>query len=114
MFWHGGCIIRELFRIKKYNANTLIISMCIRTIGQIYNLRFSRRLNSIKYSRTSNRVRWLNGEETNISRTISVLVIRELNQFPDDEDRVSKKMSNYKVTFHDFKSVNVVQLVRAK
>jgi hypothetical protein len=28
---------------------------------------------------------WLNGEQTNVSRTISVLVIRE--QFADDKDR---------------------------
>ena len=37
--------------------------------------------NSIKYTQSSSRVRWLNGELTNFSRTISVLVIRELNTF---------------------------------
>jgi len=41
----------------------------------IYNLKLSRRLNSVKLSRSSRRVTWLDGEWTNASRTISVPVI---------------------------------------
>jgi hypothetical protein len=32
----------------------------------------------MKNSRATSRVKWLNGEETNVSRTISVLVFRVL------------------------------------
>jgi hypothetical protein len=42
---------------------------------------------SIKFSWASSRVSWLNGEQTDILRTISVLVIREPSQVPDDKDR---------------------------
>jgi hypothetical protein len=43
----------------------------------LYNVKVSRRLNSVKYFRTSSRVKWSNGESTKVSRTISVLVVRE-------------------------------------
>jgi hypothetical protein len=33
---------------------------------------------AIKLSRAANHVRWLKADETNVSRTISVLVLREL------------------------------------
>jgi len=36
---------------------------------------------TVKYSRTSSCVRWSNGEEMNVSRTVRVLVFRELTQF---------------------------------
>jgi len=36
---------------------------------------------TVKYSRTSSCMRWSNGEEMNISRTICVVIFRELTQF---------------------------------
>jgi hypothetical protein len=42
----------------------------------LYDVEFSRRLCIIKSSRVTSRVMWLNGEETNVSRTISVLFLR--------------------------------------
>jgi hypothetical protein len=36
--------------------------------------------NLIKFSRVSSRVKWLNGEKTNASMTISVLVLRVLRK----------------------------------
>jgi hypothetical protein len=50
-----------------------------------YNdLELSRRLCIIKSSWATSRVKWLNGEKTNVSRTISVLVLRVLKwlEFP--------------------------------
>ena len=44
----------------------------------LYSLKVSRRLNKVKYFRTSSRVKWSNGESTIVSRTISVLVVREM------------------------------------
>jgi hypothetical protein len=38
----------------------------------------SRRLSTMKFSRAISRVRWFNGEKTNVSNTISVLVLRVL------------------------------------
>jgi hypothetical protein len=38
----------------------------------------AQQLNSIKYSLASSHIRWLNGELTNILRTISALIIRKL------------------------------------
>jgi hypothetical protein len=40
-------------------------------------MKLSRRINSIKFSYASSHVRRLNGEYTDVSRTISVLIIRE-------------------------------------
>lgn len=50
-------------------------------------LRLWRRLNSIKFARATSRVRWFNGEKNNVPKTISVIAIRELSQFPDDKGR---------------------------
>jgi hypothetical protein len=44
----------------------------------LYDLEFSWRLSEIKSSRAASRVKWLSGEKTNVSRTISVLVLRVL------------------------------------
>jgi hypothetical protein len=44
--------------------------------------------NVIKLSLAACHARWLKADETNILRTISVIVPRELGlQFPEDEDR---------------------------
>jgi hypothetical protein len=40
-------------------------------------LRLSRRLRLIEFSRASSRVKWLKVDKTDVSRTISVLVLRE-------------------------------------
>jgi hypothetical protein len=40
----------------------------------------------MKFSRTISRVKWLSGEKTNVSKTISVLIILS-DQYPEDEDR---------------------------
>jgi hypothetical protein len=40
----------------------------------------------IKFSRATSRVKWLNGEKTNVSRTISVTPSRPVLQYPEDED----------------------------
>jgi hypothetical protein len=45
----------------------------------IYDLELSWRLSVIKFSRATSRVRWLKGEKNNVSRTISVLVLRVLS-----------------------------------
>jgi hypothetical protein len=50
----------------------------------VYDLELSRRLSIIKFSRATSRVKLLNGEKTNVSRAISVLVLRELKN-PKDE-----------------------------
>jgi hypothetical protein len=44
-----------------------------------YDLQLSWRLCIIKSSRATSRVKWLNGEKPNVSRTISVLVLRVLS-----------------------------------
>jgi len=49
-----------------------------------HNLNLSRVQNSVKFSRASSRVIWLNGEWTNFSSTIFFLIG---HQFPNDEDR---------------------------
>jgi len=48
------------------------VFLCFASLSQqtfIYNLKLFRRLNSIKLSRSSRRVRWLDGEWTNASKT---------------------------------------------
>jgi hypothetical protein len=44
----------------------------------LYDLELSWRLSIIKFSRATSRVKWLNDEKTNVSRTISILVLRVL------------------------------------
>jgi hypothetical protein len=44
----------------------------------MYDLELSRRLSIIKFSRATICIKWLIGEKTNVSRTISVLVLRVL------------------------------------
>jgi hypothetical protein len=41
-------------------------------------MKLSWRLNAIKLSWAASRVRWLKADEINVSRTMSVLVLREL------------------------------------
>jgi hypothetical protein len=51
------------------------------TLYEVYNL-------YVKFSRASSRVKWLKVDKTDVSRTISVLVVRETEgdfSFPDDE-----------------------------
>jgi len=43
-------------------------------------------MNSVSLFWASSHVRWLNSEQTNISRTISGLIIREGHRFPDDKN----------------------------
>jgi preprotein translocase subunit SecG len=45
-----------------------------------YDLNLSWLLNAIKLARAASHVKWLKTDETNISRTISVLVLRELKK----------------------------------
>jgi hypothetical protein len=40
----------------------------------------------MKSSRATSRVRWLNGEKTNVSRTISEGPSTEVLKYPEDED----------------------------
>lgn len=49
-------------------------------LHQKRNLKLSRLVNSIKYARNSSSIRWLYGEYTNVSSTVSVLVVRELTR----------------------------------
>jgi hypothetical protein len=44
----------------------------------MYDQELSRRLSIMKFSRATSRVRWLKDEKTNVSRTISALVLRAL------------------------------------
>jgi hypothetical protein len=43
-----------------------------------WDLLLSRQLSTMKFSRTISRVKLLSGEQTNVSKTISVLVLRVL------------------------------------
>jgi hypothetical protein len=47
------------------------------TTRKLYSL-LSRRLSMLKFSRAISRVKWLSGDKTNVSKTISVLVFRVL------------------------------------
>jgi hypothetical protein len=49
----------------------------------LYDLEFSQRLSIIKSSRATSRIKWLNREKTNVSSTISVLVLRVLPSVED-------------------------------
>lgn len=49
-------------------------------LHQKRNLKLLRLVNSIKFARTSSRVRWFYGQYTNVPSTISFLVVRELTQ----------------------------------
>lgn len=42
-------------------------------------MKLSCRLSSVNLSQTTSCIRWLNSEQTNISRTVSILVIWELH-----------------------------------
>jgi len=46
----------------------------------IYNLQRSQRLKSIKLFRDGSHITWLNSEKAKVSRTISVIFIREINK----------------------------------
>jgi hypothetical protein len=48
--------------------------------SNMYDLELSQRLRIIKSAWATSHVKWLNGEKTNISRTISVLVLRVLKK----------------------------------
>jgi hypothetical protein len=53
--------------------------LCHRGLPRIKCIgRSKRRFSATKYPRASSRLSWLNGEYTNVSSTISVLVIREM------------------------------------
>ena len=54
-------------------------SNTVRTSNLRLHWKGTKILDSIKYSQDSSCVRWLSGEQTSISRTISVLAIRELS-----------------------------------
>jgi hypothetical protein len=57
----------------------LCLSMQQRKVLMTYDLKLSRRQDSIKSSRAINRVRWI--KETDVSRTISVFIIRDVMWF---------------------------------
>jgi len=42
----------------------------------VYDLALSRRMVTVKSFRVTNRVEWLNGEQTTVLRPISVLILR--------------------------------------
>jgi hypothetical protein len=52
--------LNAIFTVHQCSNVTTIMVMVMKTV--IYNLKFKRRLNSIKYSLASSHVRWLNGE----------------------------------------------------
>jgi len=52
----------------------------VRTSNLILHWKETKTLDSITYSQVSSRVRWLSGEQTNTSRTIFVLAIKELSR----------------------------------
>ena len=56
----------------------ILLLLIIWKYSCLYNLKLSSRLNSVKYFRTSSRVKCSNRESTKVSRTISVLVVREM------------------------------------
>ena len=51
---------------------------CVKTYFSAYVSNVHSFLHSIKYSRASSSVTWLNGKQTTVSRTTSILIIREL------------------------------------
>ena len=77
---------RDLRSVQRFASSFLYNCVtCFHVLGDpltkqnTCNLELLRRLKSTEFSRDSSRVRQFNGKETNVSRTVSVLVIRELN-----------------------------------
>ena len=67
-------------RLLNYGKATLYWkSVKLQVKSALYNVRLSRRVNSIKYFRALSRVRWFKGGETYVSRIIPI-VIRQLTQ----------------------------------
>jgi hypothetical protein len=52
--------------------------VCSHIHSTVVNLLLSRQLSMMKFSRAISQVKWLSGEQTNVSKTISVLVLRVL------------------------------------
>jgi hypothetical protein len=93
--WYFESILKIVRRIHSSLTIILILSMMPKltttnflTSGSVHEslvpgikYRSKKIHNSTKNTQSSSHIRWLNGEEINISRTISVLVITELNNF---------------------------------
>jgi len=58
--------------------HSFFTSARFRCESSIYKLKLLSRLNSIKYSRATYCVKWLNGKEVNVLRFISVVFIRKM------------------------------------
>jgi hypothetical protein len=48
----------------------------------MYDLKLSQQLNAIKLVWAASRIKWLKADETNVSRSISVLILREITILP--------------------------------
>jgi hypothetical protein len=66
----------------------------------MYDLELSRRLFIIKSSRATSRVKWLNDENTEVSRTITVLDLRVLLKYPE-KILLNNNMPDKKTQRHD-------------
>ena len=90
----------------------IYIDMCVYVCIYIYiyNLKLSRRLNSIKSARSSGSVKWLNGDSPKLSGTISVLVTRELTHLPGywDTNRLRNFVTRYSTTRHGWYPKNII------
>jgi hypothetical protein len=70
--------VTNLFLLEFCSNCTSSCDPTVEHLTASYDLLF-RRLSIIKSSRATSLVKWLNGEKTNVSRIISVLVLRVLN-----------------------------------
>ena len=62
---------------KNNHVENLNLHNCNRDTKMLVHTYLKLHLNALTLSRASSRVRWLNAELTNVSKTISVLVIRQ-------------------------------------
>jgi hypothetical protein len=74
------CIVRSF---GCHLQGTALFSMCLREYEVIQNLNVAISFSEqgvvmMQFSRAISRVKWLSGEKTNVSKTISVLVLRVL------------------------------------
>jgi hypothetical protein len=67
----------SVVQLKEYETDRMVayIRNVVHSLST-YDLMLSRRVSIMKFSRVISRVRWFSSVETNVSKTISVLVLR--------------------------------------
>jgi hypothetical protein len=75
----GGQQVTNVYSVWWKTLWTIFVTRDIHNVTFIlYDLEFSSWLSTIKFSQATSHVRWLKDEKTNVSRNISVLVLRVL------------------------------------